>query len=117
MARDDFRRLLARHRRRMDAERREFAERATEIVRRAASARETFDGFAYTLAMRDIDALLSEFYGAFPHDRRARFWWLILDECRAARVLAFGRGVQEVRRHLRGERDMLRRIEEVAGGD
>lgn len=113
-ARTDFIALFLRQRRHMDAERREFARRAVAILRRNSAGEETFNAVAYTRTMRDLEPLLTEFYGAFPGDTRARFWRVILAESRAARLLAFQRSVALLRERVRGERGLFRAIEREA---
>lgn len=112
--RSDFLRVLSRNRRAMDAERREFAERAVAILKRNMVRQERFTLVTYSLTMIELDPLLTEFYGAFPGDFRGQFGRLMLEECRAARGLAFQRAVQDVRRQLTGEPTTLNAIEREA---
>ena len=111
-SRTDLPAILVHNRRRMDAERRELARRAVEIVERNGRG-EAFDMTAYALTMRELDRVFDEFYGAFPGDTRARFWALILEDARSARALAFQGAVQDVRRRLRREPVLLRAIREA----
>ena len=109
--RADFQTILLRQRRRMDAERRQFAVAAVGAIKATQRGDgRVFDTLAYALAMREIDVLMGEFYGQWPGDRRARFWRLILNECRAARGLAFQRAIQGVRRRLKAHPDLMRKI-------
>lgn len=103
--------LLSRNRRRMDAERRKCAALVSEAVA-LRSRGQAFDSLAYSLTMRDVDRIMGEFYGQFPGDQRSIFWRLILDDCRAARGLAFRRAVQDVRRRL--PTGVVRAIREAA---
>jgi hypothetical protein len=107
--RSDLLTLLERNRRRMDAERREFAKRAVEIVTRNSPG-ERFDQLAYVRTRNALEPLFDAYYGQFPSDRRARFWALIVEEARLARALAFRRAVQDVRRRLKSEPGLLRAI-------
>ena len=91
---DDFLAVLRRNRTHMDAERREFAQRAVEILKTATHNDSVYSPISHARAMVELEPLLSEFYGSFPGDERARFWRLMLDECRAARGLAFQRARQ-----------------------
>lgn len=110
----DLTRILARNRRALDAERRELAARVVASIERHGAGRERFDTMAYALVRRDLEPMLSEWYGAFPNDERARFMRLILAQTRAARALAFRRAVQDIRRRLRRERNLLAAIEAAA---
>lgn len=115
-ARDDFRAVLIRNRRRMDAERREFAARAVAILQAATHSDPVYTPTAHARTMVELEPLLSEFYGSFPGDERARFWRLMVTEGWAARGLAFQRAVQDVRRRLKGEPELLRAIRKEAAG-
>ena len=113
-SRTDFLAVLLRDRRSMDAERREFARRAESMVEASARGANRFDQTAYHLTMLEMERLFDEFYGRWPGDPNARFWTLILAECRAVRALAFRRAVQDVRRRLRAYPEILRAIREEA---
>lgn len=110
----DFLAVLRRNRRSMDAERREFAQRAVEILERVTQGEQVFTYVAHARAMVELEPLLSEFYGSFPGDERARYWRLIIDECWAARGSVFQQAVQDVRRRLKREPTLLRVIREEA---
>lgn len=109
----DFIGVLARNRRRMDAERREFARQVLDVVARNSPG-ERFDQLAYVRTRQQMVPVLDTFYGMYPGDRRARFWRLMANECRAARVLAFQRAMQDVRQRLRTEPALIRSIREAA---
>ncbi len=111
--RDDFQAVLARNRRAMDAERREFAAQAMAAVKRNSSG-ETFDYVAYARTMRDLAPLFDAWYGRFPGDERARFWRLILADARQARALAFQRSVALVREKIQPARGLLAAIQREA---
>lgn len=108
--------ILSRNRRAMDAERQELAGRIVAVVKRHGAGRDTLDALAYQRTMRDVDPILAEWYGRWPNDEAARFWRLILEQCRAARGLAYQRAVADVRRRLRREPALLERIEGEARG-
>lgn len=110
----DFLAILQRNRRRMDAERREFAQRAVGILERVTRGEQVFTRVAHARAMVELESLLSEFYGANPSVVGGRFGRLMLDECRTARALAFQRAVQDVRKRLKREPGLLRAIREEA---
>lgn len=110
----DLTRAQTRTRRALDAERRELAARVVASIERHGSGREPFDPLAYALTMREVDEIMAIWYGRWPGDETARFWRLILDQCRVARRLAFQRAVQDIRRRLRGDRALLRAIEAEA---
>lgn len=114
--RGDFALILQKNRRAVDAERREFARRVVEAVKRHGAGRERFDALAYARTMRDIDPILTEWYGRWPGDEAARFSRLILAQCRAARGFAFQRARADVRRRLRREGAVVRMIEREARG-
>ncbi|MBA3580734.1 MAG: hypothetical protein H0W42_12215 [Gemmatimonadaceae bacterium] len=107
--------MLLRNRRALDAERREFAAQAMAVVRRHAKG-ERFDAMAYARTMRDLGPILDEFYGAYQGDLSGRFGRLILNQCRAARGLAFGRAVRDVRQRLKREPVLARLIERESRG-
>lgn len=96
----DFALTLRRSRRRMDDERRAFAEQVSNVVARNIAGRETFDSMAYALIRRDLDAIFNEFYGQWPNDRRARFLRAIVEQRRKAQALAVQRTIQDVRRRV-----------------
>lgn len=112
-ARADFIGVLLRNERRTDAERREFVRQVLDVVARNSPG-ERFDQLAYVRTRQQLVPVLDTFYGMYPGDRRARFWALIVEECRSARALAFRRSVEDVRRRLRTAPDLLRAIREAA---
>ena len=134
--RADFQVTLRRNERRMNAERREFADRVSAVIaghigyRRQRSRlqrlgdwvmRRVFghrlpalDTLSYALIRRDLEPIYDEFYGQWPGDRRARFWRLMLEQCRLAWAGRFQAERADVRRRLRAYPDLLRAIEDAA---
>jgi hypothetical protein len=132
--REAFQATLRRNQRAIDAERREFADRVSEVVaghlgyRRQRTRlqrlgdwvmRRVFgrqppalDMLRYALIRRDLEPIFDEFYGQWPGDRRARFWRLIVTECRDVRAGRFAVAVRDVRRRLPA--DLRRAIETEA---
>src|SRR5437868_13243690 len=98
--RADFLAVLLRHQRRVDAERRAFAQRVSEVVRRTIAGRETFDWLAYQRISLELEPIYNEWYGQWPNDRRARWYRLIVDECRRAKVVPIQRAVEDIRQRL-----------------
>lgn len=113
-ARDDLTRILARNRRAMDAERRELAAWVDAILAAETRGRDTFDALAYVRVQRALQPVFDAFYGRWPGDEQARFLRLMLAQTRAARGLALRRAVQDIRRRLRRETDVLAAIEAEA---
>lgn len=114
-ARTDQRAVLHRTQRRMDAERREFAERAVDAIK--ATQRDDgrpFDAFAMMRARMALRPLLDEFYGRWPNDTAARFYQLTVEESRAARAVPFTRARKQVSKEMRAHPDLIRAIEEAA---
>lgn len=117
-SRDDFAFLLRRNQRRMNAERRAFAEAVVSAME--APGRDPgrpFDQLAYMQVSRALGPILDDYYGRWPGDRDARFWRLMVDDCRQARALAFQRSVQEVRQRLKGAPEVLTAIRTATDGD
>jgi hypothetical protein len=114
-ARADFLDILGRNRRRMDAERRDLAQRVSAAIKAsAASSDAPFDLVAYSRVRIALEPILDEFYGTSPNVVGGRFGRLILDQCRAARALAFQRSVQDVRKRLKRHPALLTAIRDEA---
>lgn len=108
--RADFLAVLLRNQRRMDSERRAFAERVSDVVAVHIKDRETFDVLAYTMISRDLEPIFREWYGIAPNDTRARYLKLIQRECRKAKAVPIQRAVADVRRRLERYPEVLRAI-------
>lgn len=113
--REAFRLTLLRNERAMNRERREFADAvmaAMQSMQRLSGER--FDQFAYMRTMRALDPIFDAWYGQWPGDRRARFWQLIVGQCRDAWVERFQAAVRDVRQRMRTSPDLIRAIRDAA---
>lgn len=97
-----FRGLLRRHRNRMEVARMDIAERTTAAVLRSApDPTAPYAPADRRRALRAIDQVLDEYYGAFPHDERAAFLWITVEDARTAMVAAYDFAVGQLERALR----------------
>jgi hypothetical protein len=74
-------------------------------------AGEAMTPLARVLILRDVDAALASVRGRFPGDREAPLYRLVVRRCLEGRALVFRRAVEDFRRKLRREPEVLAAIE------
>lgn len=107
--------LMMRQQRRMNAARREMATAITQAVMTRCGERETYDVGCHLAVMRDVDAVITRYYGRNPLDERAILLGVITASTREGYELLCKRMRQLTTRHLsRFAPDVLQALRERA---
>lgn len=98
--------------RRINRERAAFSAAVAEVIRSSAPG-ESFGPQEYAAVQRNLESVLDAFYGRYPGDEAARFYRVIVENARQARLAALAEDARETGRLVRKHAAMLRR----AAGD
>lgn len=97
-----FQTLQSRHRQRMDGARGDIAYRVSQAAQRSSpDPTAPYTRADRGRALREIDLVLDEYYGATPGDERATFLRITVEDARAALVAAYDLSILVLEDRLR----------------